>query len=296
MILIIYLLIRQIQSIIRLKRAYFRRFWSYIDLGIMICSCSAIGTYVQQHREANRIGDRFRQTNGFFYINLQRSAYINDLQNAFLAFSCFFSYLNILRLAQYHRRLRLFTDTLRHARKDLLSFMAMFSVVFVAFLLLFYLIFIGTVSSCATLLETASMLFQMILMKFDAHQLADAHPYLGPLSFTLFILVVVFICMSIFITIISESFRCVRDEIKRQSGDDMHLLAYALRKFRHCLGLRRRRQSDLFLEYDERMRLAYVDPIEHFPDMIDQLLFIIDRVRVELGDCPEQMDSYLCSA
>jgi glucan phosphoethanolaminetransferase (alkaline phosphatase superfamily) len=100
LIMIIYLLVRQIQSIIRLKRNYFRRFWSYIDLGIIICSCLAIGAYIMQYTEAKRIGDRFQQTNGYVYINLQRSAYINDLQNAFLAFSCFFSCLNLLRLGQ----------------------------------------------------------------------------------------------------------------------------------------------------------------------------------------------------
>ena len=236
MILIIYLLIRQIQSILRLKRNHFRQFWPYIDLGIIICSCLVVVTYVRQYREASRVGDLFQQTNGFFYINLQRSAYISDLQNACLAFSCFFACLNILRLAQYHRRLRLFTDTLRQAREDLLSFTTMFSVLFIAFLFLFYFIFLATVSSCATLLETASMLFQMILMKFDARQLVDAHPYLGPLSFTLFILVVVFICMNMFVTIISQSFRCARDAIELQSRDDSHLLTYTFRKCQRYLG------------------------------------------------------------
>ena len=130
MILIIYLIVQQIQLFRRLKRGYFRRFWSYIDLGIIVCSWSAIVTYLIQYREATRIGALFQKTNGFFYVNLQRAAYINDLQNAFLAFSCFFSCLNVLRLGQYHRRLRLFTDTLRRASKELLSFAVMFSVVF----------------------------------------------------------------------------------------------------------------------------------------------------------------------
>ena len=237
MILIIYLIVRQIQLFRRLKRGYFGRFWSYIDLGIIVCSWSAIVTYLMQYREATRIGALFQKTNGFFYVNLQRAAYINDLQNAFLAFSCFFSCLNVLRLGQYHRRLRLFTDTLGRASKELLSFAVMFSVVFFAFLSLFYLLFVSTLSSCSTLLQTASMLFEMSLMKFDAHQISDAHPSLGPVSFTLFIFVVVFVCISMFISIISDSFRSVRDDFKLQTNGDRHLLAYIFRKCQRALGM-----------------------------------------------------------
>ena len=235
-ILIIYLCVQQIRLLIQLKRNYFRQFWSYIDLGIIVCSCLAAGSYIVQHREANRIGDLFQRTNGFAYINLQRSAYVNDMQSAFLAFACFFSFINILRLGHYHRRLRLFNDTLRHASKDLLSFTVMFSVVFMAFLSLFYFIFVSTLLSCSTLLQTARMLFEMSLMKFDAHELVAAHPLLGPLSFTLFIFFVVFICMSMFITIVSESFRAVRDDMQLKARDDPHLLSCLFRKCQYSLG------------------------------------------------------------
>ena len=294
MFLIVYLCIRQIRLLIQLKRNYFRKFWSYIDLGIIVCSCSAIGSYIVQFREANRISDLFQRTNGFAYVNLQRSAYINDLQSAFLAFSCFFSCINVLRLGQYHRGLRLFTDTLRHASKDLLSFAAMFSVVFMAFLSLFYFIFVSTLESCSTLLQTSRMLFEMSLMKFDTHGLVDVHPFLGPLSFTLFIFFVVFICMSMFITIVSESFRAVRDNMELQARDDRHLLSYLFRKCQHTLGLRGRRQSDLFLEYDQRMRSRYLDPVEHFPDKIDQLIAALDRVSIVVLGFVPPMNSLCC--
>jgi hypothetical protein len=156
----------------------------------------------------------------------------------------------------------------------------MFSVVFIAFLSLFYFIFISSISSCSTLLRTARMLFEMSLMKFDTHELLDAHAFLGPLSFTLFIFLVVFVGMSMFITIIGESFRCVRDDPQLQSQDDRHLLSCLLRKCQDSLGirLRRRRQSEVLLQRDARMRSTYMDPIEHLPDKIDQLLLAVDRV------------------
>jgi hypothetical protein len=38
-------------------------------------------------------------------------------------------------------------------------------------------------------------------------------------------------------------------------------------------------ESELIEERDEEMRNQYYDPIEHFPDKIDQLLDALNRVR-----------------
>jgi hypothetical protein len=46
--------------------------------------------------------------------------------------------------------------------------------------------------NCASLLYTAQMLFEVTLMKFDASELHEAAPFLGPFCFTLFILLLVF--------------------------------------------------------------------------------------------------------
>ena len=44
------------------------------------------------------------------------------------------------------------------------------------------------------------------------------------------------------------------------------------------LGLKRRTASDMLEERDRRMRSQYVDPVENFPDKIDQLLQELTRV------------------
>jgi polycystin 2 len=112
----------------------------------------------------------------------------------------------------------------------------MFSFVFMAFLTLFYLLFVGQMRSCSTLLQTAQMLFEMMLMNFDANGIHDADPVLGPLSFTLFIFLVVFVCMSMLITIINQSFRFVRDNAKKDLDEDYEIMGFMLRKFRQWIG------------------------------------------------------------
>ena len=121
------------------------------------------------------------------------------------------------------------------------------------------------------------MLSEMILMQFDAYELSGADAFLGPFCLSLFIFIVVFIFMSVFLTIISESFRYVRKHT--ESKNDQHILSFMLYKFQHWLGVGKSVELDRLIERDERMRSQYVDPIENFPDKIDELFDALNRVR-----------------
>lgn len=77
------------------------------------------------------------------------------------------------------------------------------------------------------------MLFQITLMKFDTYQLIDASPFLGLFAFSLFIFLVVFVCMRMFITIISDSFRFVHDHGNKYENEDKQIFILMFRKFRH---------------------------------------------------------------
>jgi len=231
------MMIEQIQMLIKLKIKYFYRFWSYIDIGIIVCSWISIGIYVWKYEESKRIGNLFKETNGYVYINLQLAVYINNLLIYMTSFICFFGWIKLVRLCRFHRRLLLFIETLHHAGKELLSFSLMFSIIFISFICLFYLLFISKLSNCSSLFLTAGMLFEMTLMKFDAHDLINASSFLGPFSFSLFILLVVFVCLSMFITIINESFRYVRDNMKEHEDKDEQIFIYMFRKFRRWIGM-----------------------------------------------------------
>ncbi len=91
----------------------------------------------------------------------------------------------------------------------------------------------------------------------------------------IFIFLVVFVCMSMFLTIINESFRTVRNNAKIKSNEDQHILSFIWNKFQQWIGFGRAND----LERDEQMRSKYLDPIEHFPERIDQLLDALNRVR-----------------
>jgi hypothetical protein len=219
-----------------MKSSYFLHFWSYIDISIIGCSWGVLGVYIWRYCESNRIGNLFQETNGYVYINLQTAAYINDILTYLLGFCCFFGSMKFIRLSRFHRGLSLFTETLRYARKDLISFAMMFFFIFMAFLTLFYLLFVSQVWYCSTLLQTAQMIFQMMSLKFDAHDLFVAAPFLGPFCFSIFIFLAVFICMTMFVSIIIRNFRIVRKNSKVNINEDYEVLRFMFRKFQCWIG------------------------------------------------------------
>lgn len=212
-------MVLQFQTLYRLKRNYLRQFWSYIELGIIVCSWSIVGVYVWRYRESNRIQSLFRQSNGYAYINLQFAAYVNDLLTYFFGFCCFFATIKFIRLCRYNRRLLLFNQTLKLAGRSLMSFSFFFAIIFFSFICLYYLLFSAKIWSCASLLGTAQMLFEMILMKFNTKEFLAAAPFLGPFVFTLFMFLVVFVCANMFLSIITDSARLARENDGRDNEE-----------------------------------------------------------------------------
>ena len=296
LLFIVYLMIDEIRLLLSGKWMYFRQVWSYMNWGIIVCSWMGVGIYVWRQREMTRIGDLFQSTNGDVYINLQLAAYVNDLLTFVLGFCCFFASIKLLRFSRYARRLSVFGDALHHAIKDLLSFTVCFALMFLGFIVLFYLLFVSKMWTCSTLLHTAQMLFELILMKFDASDIRSADPLLGPSCITLFVLFVVFIGMTMFISIINDSFRIVRQNGRAALNEDREMFAFIWNRFQlwtgdlspsrgfrlnsSTVGWRQLSEEELQKKQDEHQRSEYYDPIERFPDRIDQLLEGLNRVSV----------------
>jgi hypothetical protein len=99
-------------------------------MGIIICSWMSVGIYIWRYCECSCISKLFSKTNGYVYINLQLSTYIND-------FCCFFGTIKLIRLCRFNQRIYLFIQTFKNAGKELISFSMMFSIIYFAFLCLF---------------------------------------------------------------------------------------------------------------------------------------------------------------
>ena len=228
----------EIQLFYQLKRRYFRQFWSYIQWGIIVPSWLTLTIYVWRHQEIKRIGALFQQTHGYVYMSLRMATYVNDLLTFLLGFCCFFVTMRLLRFSRYNEHLSLYGDTIKHGCQELFFWTLLFFIIFVAFIFLFYLLFISKIKACSSLLQTTLMLVDMVLMKFDASDLSSADALFGPLYLALFLCFVVVVGITMFISILQRSFRVVRMRRKRRTteDDDHEMFAYMWDRFRRWSG------------------------------------------------------------
>jgi hypothetical protein len=130
----------------------------------------------------------------------------------------FFSRIKYLYLFRFNFRLSQFGKTLEYVNKDLLYFALTFLIIFI----LFYLLFNSKILSCSNVCHTA----EMLLLKFNTQDLYKANRFLGPVAFSLFIYFLVFICCTMIISIIYNSFRHIRHRDKLKSNDDIILFIF----------------------------------------------------------------------
>ncbi|UJR27333.1 hypothetical protein I4U23_008626 [Adineta vaga] len=281
MIFIIYYMQREIRAMFTRRMAYFRDFWSYIEIGIIACSWAGLGVYVWRIREANRVGELFRTTKGYAYVNLQLATYVNDSLTFLLGFCCFFGTVKFLRLLRFNQRISMLSSTLSYAFKDLLSFTVMFSILYLGYLALFFLLFHSKIWACSDPIKAAQMLFEMMLLKFDVSDLYAADIFLGPFCFTLFVIFVVFICMSMFISIISDAFRLVRNNITLQNNEH-EIVGFIFNQVKKWTGVGKTQEMDrLHLNPYDGSRVHYHDPVTSFPDKMDELIVALNKIYMD---------------
>ncbi|CAF1182995.1 unnamed protein product [Adineta steineri] len=85
------------------------------------------------------------------------------------------------------------------------------------------------------------------------------------------------IAVGMFISILNDGFH----HVEETATEDQQMLSYMLKKFLNWTHLRRPNVEEIYELQDSRMRSQYADPIENFPDKIDQLLEAIDRIYID---------------
>lgn len=124
------------------------------------------------------------------------------------------------------------------------NFFFMFIIIFSGFVILFNQLFSSQNFSSSNLFQTASMPFQMMLLKFNINEFSEDNQVLGPIYFSLFIIFAVFICMNMFISIIVDSFRTVQENILIYQNQDFQLLKFIKQKFYKWMGFSQQNQFD----------------------------------------------------
>ena len=237
MLFIIYSMVVEVRLFHERGRAYLRLFWSYVQWGIIVSSWIALSIYVWRYNELKQVGRVFREQHGYVYMNLEWATHVNDVLMFVLGFCCFFATIKLLRFSRYTHHLSLYGDVIKQASRELVLCMVVFLIIVFAFINLFYLLFSSKLWSCSSVMKTSEMVFEMILLKVNSVELLSMESVLGPVCVSMFVLFVVLVGMTMFISVIGRSFGMVRKKDGLRENEDREMLGYMVDRGLRWLGM-----------------------------------------------------------
>lgn len=264
MILITCLIINEIRILIKAgPSSYFKNIWNYLELSIIAFSWAAFSLYLYRVVATNKILKQLKNNSSDnTYIRLDYLSSCNDTLGMCLAFCAYFGTFRFLKLLRFNTRITIFMIAFKKCLNELIGFMFIFSLTWMSFAQIFYLLFNDKLISNSTIVKTMETCFEILLGKFQSDLILRYHPFLGTLTFTAYNLVMVFILINIFVTILSDGLSKIRhgsneDECEEQKQNEPDLIGYLKSKLDFISSIRKNKAEFDIPKPDEYIEKNY---------------------------------------
>jgi hypothetical protein len=274
-VFVVFFMIREMNKFRKAKpkKAYFKSFWNYVELCIIALSWASFAMYIYRMYAISEVLEKFKKYNVNLHIRLQSISTWNESLSICLAFCTGLATFRFLKLLKLNKRVNILTLTLRHSFFDLLSFGAIFFIIYLSFVQFAYLIFNESTISLSTMVKALETCFQMMLGKFETETLTKAHLVFGPTLYITYNLGVVMILLNLFISIINDSYAYVKND-KDLIPPDAEIFDHFKFKMRKWLGILKDENEVAGLTPDN-----YVMGVSYLPKSVDKLILTFNKVR-----------------
>jgi len=192
--------------------------WNIVDL-INLALFAAVA--VQRVFMIYQVSDMVKNgsfTNPEFNVDVQNAVeFVNsvDTMNSINAVICF---IKLFKYLDSHPSLGQFTRTISQAQSDLGSFLLVIIIVLTGFGIAFMLAFGHDEEGYSTLRMSFLALFEGMLGNLDTSVL-HSPSFLGPLLFMAYVVVMIFVVLSMFLSIVDNAYSIVQEEMAEKSQE-----------------------------------------------------------------------------
>lgn len=198
-------------------RRYFSKVGSFVHTGnllmFLVVWSIRLAAHVQQPASIDLQSSEF--------IDLRSLMVLSRVSQDLNSLNAFFSYLKLFGYLSFMSQFSLLTTTLSRAAAQLTGFGMVFGMVMFAASQAFMLCFGANLFEYRNMTSSFFALIRALLGDFDFEGLRETNRLLGPVLFSSFVLLAVFVLLNMFIAIISESYDETKDEL--QELEDMKI-------------------------------------------------------------------------
>jgi hypothetical protein len=266
---IVYFSIQEIRKFFRHGRKYLLQFWTLVEWSIIFSSWAAFSLFINRISAANAVGKFFNETSGYGYFKFQNISFWNLVLNYSFALCIVFGTLKFLKIFRFDKRISFLSSTLENCLLELLSFGFMYILIYMAFVQLFHLYFQRKMVQFSSIMKSMTTCFEIALGKFQMKPLLDSDSFFGPIFYTLYNVLIVFILLTMFISIINDSFKSIRTRSKKNSYEIIdYIRDYVFGK----------KNKNMIESGKKSNEIVYKDQVEYLNDKVEELLLILNDV------------------
>ncbi|XP_052099063.1 polycystic kidney disease protein 1-like 2 [Mytilus californianus] len=215
-------------------RYYFTYFWNLIEF-LVICLCySVIGLFFQRMVTITWIMDKYKQSNRQEFVSFYSAVWWDFIQLYLMAFLVFLIIIKFLKILSLNQNMQLLSITLNYAKESLCNFSVLIFVLIFAFGHFALLVFGHVSPNYKGVPSCILTLFNFAIGVSDYYGLQCAHRILGPIFFFLFVLAVIFIYLTVFMSIFNFAITKTKEE-KGKKKNELEVVNYLLTRLANIL-------------------------------------------------------------
>ena len=266
----IYFVLKEIKQFVKKGKEHLKNPWSVLEIFLTCLSLTAVGLYFARLAFTKRALKAMNNNLGTSFVSFHYTAFLDEWFKCIIGIIVFLSFLKVFRLLRFNRRMSMLQQVLKRCFTQLMSFMIMFALAFLAFALLATLVFGQIMEGFGTFLDSCASLMDTLLGKPALKEMSQANRIIGPIFFYSYTVSIVFILINMFVTIINDTFTEVRSDVEKQSND-YEIVDFMVHRLKKNIGktvghaihpIYKEPKSDLELKFDKIVDDA--DNVIHF--------------------------------
>ncbi|KAI8489900.1 hypothetical protein Bbelb_322610 [Branchiostoma belcheri] len=270
---LLYFIVHEYKKLKKERLKYFKSFWNSIEFVSILLSLIAIALFVVKFLMANMAIRTLLESKGRWgieiFVNFQRIAFWDAIYTQISAILVFINIMKFMRILVFSRHVAILQATINAMSKDLLSFIVMFMVAFLAFCQAAYILFHVELKHYCSLDKTLQTTFVMMLGKVDIQEVTDIFTITGPVFMLSFMFSIYFLLMNFLMSIVCDSIG------EHGQGYDVELVDLLWNTLSSMVGVRGRKKIEDEVEDTDDLPPIATDKLE---TVIDKLFLKVIRL------------------
>ncbi|XP_035688974.1 polycystic kidney disease 2-like 1 protein [Branchiostoma floridae] len=242
---LLFFVVKEAKSFYGQPLEYLCEFWSWLELSVIVFGFGSLGVYFNAQGIIDKTAEQ--RSSGITVFEIYKSA-VNWFQiyTYLLAIFICFATLKFIRLLRFNSHVYALSMTIKKSFNPVMKFFVIAGIILMAFTQMGNLLFGIKLQDYKNILTSLTSLCTMMLGSFDFDALVDGHYILGPAMFFSYQVLMQFILLSMFMTIIMDVYA---EESQDPNTDDLQMVAFVkdstsetVDKAKHTLsGVRKRK-------------------------------------------------------